>query len=210
MNQALPFKSLPFTIKPETAALAAGVEQLLDTVFGRARFDKASYLYRVGVEPVAELSYIAQHEGEIVGTIRYWPIMVGDTGHSALLLGPLGISPRLAGKGIGRTLTFRTLELAAEMGHDLVLLVGDVDYYKRFGFVPAAPHGFVMPGEARPERLQVAPLKSGILGQIRGEIRHIHGLEPAAIASGIQSPVTAFFAAQPMANQAAQPGVERR
>ncbi|TDQ82342.1 putative N-acetyltransferase YhbS [Dongia mobilis] len=190
-----------FTIKPESAALAAGVEQLLDAVFGRARFDKASYLYRVGVEPVAELSWIAEHRGEIVGTIRYWPIHIGPEAHPALLLGPLGIAPRLAGKGIGRTLTFRTLEIAAELGHDLVLLVGDVDYYKRFGFVPAAPHGFVMPGEARPERLQVAPLKRGLLGQVQGEIRHVHGLEPAAIASGIQSPLTAIFA-----SQAAMPG----
>lgn len=195
MNQSLAFKSLAFTIKPETAALAAGVEQLLDAVFGRARFDKASYLYRVGVEPVRELSYIAQHQGEIVGTIRYWPITIGAEGHQALLLGPLGITPRLAGKGIGRTLTFRTLEIAAEMGHDLVLLVGDVDYYKRFGFVPAAPHGFIMPGETRPERLQVAPLKSGILGRVSGEVRHVHGLEPAAIANGIQSPLAAIFAA---------------
>lgn len=204
MNQSLPSQPLDFTIKPETAALAGGVEQLLDVVFGRARFDKASYLYRVGVEPVPELSYIAQYQGEIVGTLRYWPIMVGPDSHPALLLGPLGITPRLAGKGIGRTLTFRTLEIAAEMGHDLVLLVGDVDYYKRFGFVPAAPHGFVMPGESRPERLQVAPLKSGVLGRVQGEIRHIHGLEPAAIASGIQSPLTAFFAAQATANRPQQ------
>lgn len=167
--------SLQFTIKPETAALTAEVEQMLDFVFGPARFDKASYLFREGVTPVAELSYVAMLGDEVVGTIRYWPILVGSANHPALLLGPLGITPRLAGKGIGRTLTFRTLERAAEMGFDLVLLVGDVDYYKRFGFVPATPHGFVMPGEKRPERLQVAPLKRGVLGAISGDIRHIHG-----------------------------------
>ncbi|WP_374652097.1 GNAT family N-acetyltransferase [Dongia sp.] len=164
-----------FTIKPETAALTGEVEQMLDFVFGPARFDKASYLFREGVDPVAELSHVAMAGGEVVGTIRYWPIQVGPTRHPALLLGPLGITPRLAGKGIGRTLTFRTLERAAEMGHDLVLLVGDVDYYKRFGFVPATPHGFVMPGEKRPERLQVAPLKRGILGAVSGDIQHVNG-----------------------------------
>lgn len=191
MNQSLAFKSLAFTIKPETAALAAGVEQLLDAVFGRARFDKASYHYRIGVEPVRDLSYIAQFEGEIVGTIRYWPISIGAEGHQALLLGPLGITPRLAGKGIGRTLTFRTLEIAAELGHDLVLLVGDVDYYKRFGFVPATPHGFAMPGETRPERLQVAPLKAGVLGRIKGDIGHIHGLPFGDLAGSPQNALIA-------------------
>jgi predicted N-acetyltransferase YhbS len=190
-------QTLNFTIKPEPAALSGEVERMLDFVFGPTRFDKASYLFREGVDPVPELSYVAMLGDEVVGTIRYWPIHVGPTNHPALLLGPLGITPRLAGKGIGRTLTFRTLEVAAEMGHDLVLLVGDVDYYKRFGFVPATPHGFVMPGEKRPERLQVAPLKRGLLGVVRGDIRHAHGraIVPAAI-----DPALAGIGAAPAEN----------
>ena len=167
-----------FQIKPETAAQAGAVERLYDDVFGPARFHKASYQFRDGVAPVKELSWIAL-EGDrpgkdrLVGVIRYWPILVGETGHPALLLGPLAIAPDKAGKGIGRALMFKTLELAAQLGHDLVLLVGDVDYYKRFGFVPATPHGFVMPGETRPDRLQVAPLKDDVLGRIAGDLRHL-------------------------------------
>ena len=76
-----------FTIKPETAALTGQVEQMLDAVFGPARFDKASYLFREGVAPVAELSYVALAGDDVVGTIRYWPILVGATNHPALLLG---------------------------------------------------------------------------------------------------------------------------
>ena len=163
-----------FTIKPESAALSPRVELLLDRVFGAERREKASYLYREGVAPVAPLSFVAlDHNKKLVGSIRYWPIQVGETGHPALLLGPLAITPQLSGKGIGRALTFRTLEIAAEMGYDLVLLVGDYDYYKRFGFVPASPYGFVMPTEKRPERLQVTELKPGVLGRVSGEIRHV-------------------------------------
>jgi len=177
-----------YLIKPEPAVLAGAVERLYDDVFGPARFHKASYLFREGVAPVRELSWIAL-EGDrpgnhrLVGAIRYWPILVGETGHSALLLGPLAIAQDRAGKGIGRVLMFKTLDLAAQLGHDLVLLVGDVDYYKRFGFVPATPHGFVMPGESRPDRLQVAPLKDNVLGRIAGEVRHLHtGLPAIAVA----------------------------
>lgn len=177
-----------YLIKPEPAVLAGAVERLYDDVFGPARFHKASYLFREGVAPVRELSWIAL-EGDrpgndrLVGAIRYWPILVGETGHSALLLGPLAIAQDRAGKGIGRALMFKTLDLAAQLGHDLVLLVGDVDYYKRFGFVPATPHGFVMPGESRPDRLQVAPLKDNVLGRIAGEVRHLHtGLPAIAVA----------------------------
>jgi len=181
-----------FQIKPEPAALAGAVERLYDDVFGPARFHKASYQFRDGVAPVKELSWIAL-EGDrlgkewsgkerVVGAIKYWPILVGETGHPALLLGPLAIASDRAGKGIGRALMFKTLELAAQLGHDLVLLVGDVDYYKRFGFVPATPHGFVMPGETRPDRLQVAPLKDDVLGRIAGDLRHLStGLPAVAI-----------------------------
>jgi predicted N-acetyltransferase YhbS len=177
-------------IKPESAALSPGVEPLLDRVFGAERREKASYLFRQGVDPVAALSWVAVDDGgKLVGAIRYWPILVGETDHKALLLGPLAIAPELAGKGIGRALTFRTLEIAAEMDFDLVLLVGDYDYYKRFGFVPATPYGFVMPGEKHPERLQVTELKPGVLGSVSGEIRamnapalHAESAAPVAVA----------------------------
>jgi len=175
-----------YTIKPESAALSLGVEQLLDRVFGAERREKASYLYRENVAPLAPLSWVAldgaSEQARLVGAIRYWPILVGETGHPALLLGPLAILPELAGKGIGRALTFRSLEIAAEMDHDLVLLVGDYDYYKRFGFVPATPYGFVMPGEKRPERLQVTELKPGVLGRVAGEIRHVRAATAATLA----------------------------
>ena len=182
-----------FLIKPEPAALAGAVERLYDDVFGPARFHKASYQFRDGVAPVRELSWIAL-EGDrpgndrLVGVIRYWPILVGETGHPALLLGPLAIAQDHAGKGIGRALMFKTLDLAAQLGHDLVLLVGDVDYYKRFGFVPATPHGFVMPGETRPDRLQVAPLKDNVLGRIAGEVRHLHTGLPAIAVKAARRP----------------------
>ncbi|HKP22901.1 MAG TPA: N-acetyltransferase [Dongiaceae bacterium] len=178
-----------YLIKPEPAVLAGAVERLYDEVFGPARFHKASYLFREGVDPVRELSWIALEGDRLVGAIRYWPILVGETGHTALLLGPLAIAQDRAGKGIGRALMFKTLDLAAQLGHDLVLLVGDVDYYKRFGFVPATPHGFVMPGESRPDRLQVAPLKDNVLGRIAGEVRHLHtGLPAIAVAKARRAP----------------------
>jgi len=177
-----------YLIKPEPAVLAGAVERLYDDVFGPARFHKASYLFREGVAPVRELSWIALEGDRLVGAIRYWPILVGETGHSALLLGPLAIAQDRSGKGIGRALMFKTLDLAAQLGHDLVLLVGDVDYYKRFGFVPATPHGFVMPGESKPDRLQVAPLKDNVLGRIAGEVRHLHSGLPAIAVKAARRP----------------------
>lgn len=159
-----------FHIAAESAEDSDQIERLLDEAFGPGRQAKTSYRYREDVPPVESLSYIARlDDGEIVGSIRYWPITVGQKSNPALLLGPLAIAPRLQGRGIGASLTFQTLDLAAWGGHRLVLLVGDLAYYKRFGFFPASPHGIAMPDE-KPERLLVTELVEGVLASYAGDI----------------------------------------
>jgi len=159
---------------PQREGDEAAIENLLDDVFGIDRFQKASYFYRKNIKPLRELSWVALEEDRLVGTVRYWPILVGDDNHPSLLLGPIGIAPDRKGQGIGRALVYRSIERAIELEHNLVLLVGDVAYFQRFGFSPATPLGFVMPGEPNPERLQVMALKDDLLGKIKGVIKHIH------------------------------------
>lgn len=141
-------------------------EHLLDRAFGPGRQTKTSYRFRQGVDPLPELSRVARCQGRLVGTIRYWPIVVEDA--PALLLGPVAADPDLKGRGIGRALIRETLSLAAEAGHGLVLLVGDQGYYGPFGFEPAAPSGIWMADE--PERLMLKALLPGALDGIAGEV----------------------------------------
>jgi predicted N-acetyltransferase YhbS len=139
-----------FAIRHETVADCAAIEALLDIGFGPDRRHKVSYRYREGVPPLAELCFVAEDEtGGLVGAIRYWPVRLDH--RPALLLGPLAIDPARQGRGVGRALVFHSLETAAAAGHRLVFLVGDPDYYQRFGF-RVAPPGIVMPGE-QPTRL---------------------------------------------------------
>jgi len=158
------------TISPEQPEDAGAIEALLDLAFGAGRLAKASYRYRHGVKPIAELCRVARDGDEIVGAIRYWPVRIGRTGNPALLLGPLAVNPQRRGEGIGRTLVAQTLDWAMLAGHKLVVLVGDVDYYRQFGFHPAAPHGLVMPQEKTPERLQVRELSPSALSGYTGSI----------------------------------------
>lgn len=149
-----------FTVTTERPEDRAAVETLLNRAFGPDRTKKISYRYRDGVAPDIFLKLVARADvdGRIVGTIRHWPIRAGDS--PALLLGPLAVEPELKGRGIGAALMFRALDMAAWAGHRLVLLVGDLDYYARFGFKPASPLGFVMPDE-QPHRLLVNELARG-------------------------------------------------
>lgn len=152
-----------FSLSPERPDDAAAIERVLDAAFGADRHAKRSYAYRRHVESVAALRLTARDAADrLVGTIRYWPIAIrrANTTVPALLLGPLAVEPALKGIGLGRALVRESLEMARAQGHALVLLVGDLEYYAPFGFVPAAPLGFVMPHE-RPHRLQALELAPG-------------------------------------------------
>jgi len=147
----------------------AAIETLLDLAFGPDRHDKTSYRFREGVDPLPELNMIARENGRLVGTIAYWPVIIGQAAAPALLLGPVAVEPSLRGLGIGVTLIRRTLAKACRDGHRLAVLVGDRDYYERFGFTMAEPHGIVMPHQ--PDRLMVKALAADGLEGVSGAIR---------------------------------------
>jgi hypothetical protein len=120
---------------------------------------------------VDELSLVAEEAGRLVGTIRYWPVRLDH--EPALLLGPVATDPTRRAVGIGRALVFESLARAADLGWDLVFLVGDRDYYRRFGF-EVVPPSIVMPGED-PGRLQWRCLGGGPRPSAAGELRRYDG-----------------------------------
>lgn len=147
---------------------AKPIECLLDTAFGPDRLRKTSYQYRAAVPPIPYLRFVARDNGGVVGTIRYWPVAVGGS-REALLLGPIAVDPGRGARGVGGALIRHSLSVAAEAGHQAVLLVGDINYYGRFGFRYAAQDGIVMPGE-RSERLLVHELAPGALRGVAGPL----------------------------------------
>ncbi|MBL8698727.1 MAG: N-acetyltransferase [Alphaproteobacteria bacterium] len=188
-----------FVLSPERAEDAPAIEALLDRAFGADRRSKRSYSYRQGCASLPELRLTARDgDGRLVGTIRYWPLVVrqGRRRRPALLLGPLAVEPSLAGRGIGRALVRESLDRARAAGHALVLLVGDVAYYGQFGFEPAAPRGFVMPGES-PARLQALALAPGALAG-GGTLEAVLGVRkppmPGAGRSRTRAPATSAAA----------------
>ena len=146
------------------------IEALLDRAFGPGRQTKTSYRYRQGAAPVGALSRVARSDddGQLLGSIRYWDVAIG--GHDALLLGPLAVEPALKGRGIGVALMRDTIDAAVWMNAKRIVLVGDIGYYARFGFVPAAPFGLVMPGE-KPGRLLACALSRDAFAGVSGAIQ---------------------------------------
>ncbi|MBT4932811.1 MAG: N-acetyltransferase [Rhodospirillaceae bacterium] len=159
-----------FLILPERPDDEAAIEPLLDDAFGAGRHDKASYAFRQDGPAVAGLSFVARCGNRLVGSIRFWPLLVGDTPIASLLLGPLGVAPEMRNYGIGRGLVCRGHMMASALGYKLVFLVGEEKYYSRFGYNPAQPHGLTMPGED-PARLMVHELEDAALKGVSGPLQ---------------------------------------
>jgi predicted N-acetyltransferase YhbS len=110
------------TVRSENVGDVAAREALLDRAYGPARFEKPSQRLRAGRAPA--LAFVALDKGEVVGTVRLWPVLAG-AGRPALLLGPLAVHPGRRCRGIGAALMWRALRAAREAGHAAVLLAGD-------------------------------------------------------------------------------------
>ena len=153
-------------IETETANDMMAREALLDRAMGTARVLKPSERLRHGRLPAEGLALVARDGGRLVGSVRLWNVAAG--GIPALLLGPLAIDPAFQGRGAGSGLMQVALNRAALAGHKAVILVGDPEYYERFGFTGAPTVGLVMPGPVDRRRFLGIELGAGGLRGAEG------------------------------------------
>jgi predicted N-acetyltransferase YhbS len=157
------------TILPETVGDAAAIERLNERAFGPGRLAKTAYRLRERVGRRPAIAFSARIGTLLVGSVRLWPVRIGET--AALLLGPLTVEPAFRERGIGHALIERSLAAAKVAGHRVVVLVGDEPYYGRSGFKPVPPGRIAMPGPVDPARLLVCELVEGAFEEVSGVIR---------------------------------------
>jgi predicted N-acetyltransferase YhbS len=157
------------TIRTEMPFDIDAREDLLDRVWGASRFQKTAERLREGREPSAGLSFVAEHAGDVVGTVRLWDVCAGP-GRPAVLLGPLAVDESHRCGGIGGALMRRAMAAARRRKHRALLLVGDAAYYQRFGFSAAKTGALWLPGPYERDRLLGCELMPGALDGARGMI----------------------------------------
>lgn len=156
-------------IVPEPRGIGAQIEPLLDQGFGPDRRQKTVYRLREGVSSIPGLRFAVFDGPRLVGSLRFWPIVIGAR-TPAILLGPLAVDPPRRGEGIGRALMRHGLDEAARQGHRICVLVGDRPYYEPFGFRSAPAAGLELPGWVDPDRFLVSELVPGALKGVSGMI----------------------------------------
>jgi predicted N-acetyltransferase YhbS len=166
------------TIRNETFADIEAREDLLDRVWGPARFEKTAERLREGRYPADKLSFVAEDDGNVVGTVRLWHICAGP-GRPALLLGPLAVEQAQRCRGIGGALMRHAATAARQRNHRAMILVGDAAYYERFGFSAANTSALWLPGPYERNRLLGCELRTGALSGARGLVSAIGRAAPA-------------------------------
>ena len=144
-------------------------EALLDKAFGETRYRKSSERLREDRLPAEGLSFIAAEGRRVIGTARLWDVSIGN-GRRALLLGPVAVAEDCRSKGLGGALVRRAIQMARKLGHDAIVLVGDPEYYERFGFSGEKTAALWMPGPFERHRLLGRELTAGALDGARGMI----------------------------------------
>lgn len=159
-----------FQIRLEDEADAPLLSELSARAFGPGRFARAAYRVREGFAPIASLCLTGWLDDRLIGGVRFTAVTVGSAGN-AVLLGPLVVEPAEKGSGYGHALVQEGLVRAKAQGYGLVLLVGDMPYFGRFGFSPVPGGQITLPGPVDPARLLALELTPGILADIGGEVR---------------------------------------
>ena len=162
--------SSSFEIRLETGGDAPALSQLSAEAFGPGRFTRSAYRVREGVPPVKSLCLCGLLDGRLVGGIRFTAIRISKS-EGAALLGPLVVDPLVKGKGYGKALVGEGLVRARGEGFALVLLIGDMPYYGRFGFQPVPPGQITLPGPVDPARLLAVELVPGALAGAAGAVK---------------------------------------
>lgn len=96
---------------------------------------------------IRNLAYVIEKDGIIIGHINYSKgvIRYGDC-EEAVVLGPIAIDKKYQNQGYGSKLIEFTLTIAKEMDIPYVFVIGDENYYSRFGFEPASKYGIHLEG----------------------------------------------------------------
>lgn len=135
-------------IKQEQASDITAVDQVIKKAFASLPYsDHQEHLLvrrlRQSKEFIPELSLVAELDGQIVGHILFTKAQVNHT--TVLALAPLAVHPDYQQQGIGSALVKKGHQLAQALQFPYSIVLGDPQYYSRFGYQAAKNWGILPP-----------------------------------------------------------------
>lgn len=116
------------------------IRSLLIAAFGGSV--EAELVEQLRSDGDSEIELVAEEEGEIVGHILFSSV---NAPFPALALAPVAVLPDRQRSGVGSALIKAGHRIAGDAGWRGIFVLGEPDYYRRFGYHPALAAGFSSP-----------------------------------------------------------------
>ena len=151
------------------------VEYILNKNFGENRHQRTVYLYRkkLPIKGLSLVSCLNEDPKTVIGTITFYRTLVSNI--NCILLGPLAVSDVFQGKGFGKILVRKGLEIAKLKNETICFVSGKYNYYKEFDFLKLSSKSLIINAlgnltyeellvkELKKDCINLLPLKSQLL-----------------------------------------------
>jgi len=131
------FHGFLMTIRPETDADFPAIDRINRDAFLHHPYSHQTehlIVRALRASKALTLALVAEADGQVVGHVAFSPALIAGQDLGWYTLGPVAVLPAFQGKGIGSSLIQAGLQGIRALGASGCLLVGDPDYYRRFGF----------------------------------------------------------------------------
>jgi putative acetyltransferase len=133
--------SLDVLIRPEEHRDVRDIRELTKQAFeGRpyAEGTEQDIIDALRAEGGLAISLVAEYRGRLVGHVAFSPAVPEALSPGWYTLGPVSVAPEVQRQGIGMALIRAGIARLRELTATGCIVVGDTNYYSKFGFAKAA------------------------------------------------------------------------
>ncbi len=167
-----PTQRIQIAIRPATPADWPAIVHINDSAFeGPGESALIEALERSN-RPV--ISLLALADGVPAGHVFFSPVSIQSAGARILVaaLAPMAVSPPFQRRGIGSQLVEAGLRACADHAYQVVVVVGHPQFYRRFGFTPAASLGLSSVYSDAGDAFMALELTTGVLSGRAGVVEY--------------------------------------
>ncbi|MEC8315491.1 MAG: N-acetyltransferase [Pseudomonadota bacterium] len=137
------------------------INTLYTNSFGPGRYAKSAFRYREKYDHLIDISQVLICQNKLIGSVRFWNILVNNK--KSLLLGPIVMHRDYRGQGFGKRLLKDSILNCKNLGHNLIILVGDLSYYSKVGFKRIGQRKILFEGPVNYERVLYIEFNKSII-----------------------------------------------
>lgn len=126
-------------IRAEQDQDAASIHRVVQQAFlsaPRSDFNEQFIVDELRIAGALSISLVAEMDTEIIGHVAVSPVQITDGSLYWFGLAPVSVLPAYQGQGIGSLLVRAALMRLRELPAAGCVLLGEPEYYHRFGFTP--------------------------------------------------------------------------